>query len=444
MKKSKLLTMTTCLALSLSMLAGCGQGNASSGQSTASSSKEVKLTFFNTSAEVNNQYSDLFKLYHQSHPTVTITLIPTPVGGQQIQQFQSLLASKKPATIANLDPGTIQIYKDKFMDLTSDKSYYEGIAQTGAIDSALLGGKFIGIPYTVQGYGLLYNTRVVNKALGTTFDPSTIKTRNDLEALFKKINAAGVPPVIVHGANWSVGAHYLGLTYSLQSKNVDDNRKFVGDLEKGSVDLSKNTVYNNVMDTFDILKKYNYRKSDPLVGDYAKDASDFAMGKAAFFFMGDWTWSQIGTLKGIDKEYGVMPVPFSNNADAYGNSQIPVSEPKLFAIDNSGSTPEQQAAAKDFIKWMLTDPQGQTALVSKMGLNIPYKNVSVKSDNVISAAVSKYITAGKTINIAAINYLPADYWSKTGDSMLKYLGDKTNRAGVTKEIQDYWKSVTAH
>jgi raffinose/stachyose/melibiose transport system substrate-binding protein len=375
---------------------------------------------------------------------VTITLIPTPIGGQQIEQFQSLLASKKPATIANLDIGTIYMYKDKFLDLTEDKSYYESIAQEGAIDAALLDDKLIGIPYTVQGYGLLYNKRVVNKALGETFDPSTIKTRDDLAALFKKIQDAGVPPVMIHGANWSVGAHYLGLAYALQSKNVEDDRKFVGDLEKGTVDLSKNTVFNNVMDTFDLMKQYNYRKNDPLVGDYAKDASDFATGKCAFFFMGDWIWSQIGTLKDIDKEYGVMPVPFSNNASDYGNSEIPVSEPKLWAIDNSNSTPEQQAAAKEFIKWCLTSKEGQTALVEKMGFNMPYKNVSVKSTNPVSASTSEYINAGKTINIGIITYLPSDYYTQTGNSMLKYLAGKIDRAGLVQELTTYWKSQTAH
>lgn len=446
MKKSRILAFTTCVAVLLSSLAGCGKGSNSQSASAASGSSggNVTLTFFNTSAEVNTQFTDLFNTYHQSHPNVTITLIPTPIGGQQIQQFQSLLASKKPATMANLDIGTVYTYKDKFLDLTSEKSSYESIAQTGAIESAMLDNKLIGIPYTVQGYGLLYNTRVVNKALGTTFDPSTIKTRDDLAALFKKIQAAGVPPVMIHGANWSVGAHYLALSYALQSKNVDDTRKFVGDLEKGTADLSKNQIYNNVMDTFDILKQYNYRKNDPLVGDYAKDASDFATGKCAFFFMGDWIWSQVGTLKGIDKDIGVMPVPFSNNASDYGNSQIPVSEPKLWAIDNSGSTPAQQAAAKDFIKWCLTSKEGQTALVEKMGFNLPYKDVTAKSTNPVAASTSKYIAAGKTINIGIITYLPSDYYTKTGDAMLKYLAGKTDRAGLSNELTSYWKSQTAH
>lgn len=249
---------------------------------------------------------------------------------------------------------------------------------------------------------------------------------------------------MIHGANWSVGAHYLALAYALQSKNVDDTLKFLGDLEKGPVDLGKNPIYNNVMDTFDIMKQFNYRKNDPLVGDYAKDASDFATGKCAFFFMGDWICSQVGTLKGIDKEIGVMPVLFSNNASDYGNSQIPVSEPKQWAIDNSGSTPAQQAAAKDFIKWCLTSKEGHTALVEKMGFNLPYKDVTAKSTNPVAASTSKYIADGKTINIGIITYLPSDYYTKTGDAMLEYLAGKTDRAGLTNELTSYWKSQTAH
>lgn len=439
MKKSRVLVFAVCLTLVMSFFSGCAKS--SNTKTPENGSKEVKLTFFNTSAEVNNQFEELFKVYHELHPNVTIELIPTPIGGQQLEKFQSLIASKTPATIANLDPGTIYQYKDKFLDLESERSTYEKIAQPGAIEGALLDGKFLGIPYTIQGYALLYNTRVVEQALGTTFDPSTIKTRNDLQALLEKIDAAGIPPVMIHGANWSLGAHYLGLTYSLQSKSVDENRKFVEGLKDGSINLSDNAAYNGLLDTFDLLKKYNVRKDDPLVADYAKDSADFATGKCALYFMGDWTWSQIGNLEGIDKEFGFIPVPISNNPDDYGNTQMAVSEPKLMAIDNSGSTPEQQAAAKEFLYWMLTSEEGQNSLVKDMGFNLPYKDVKVKSTNIPAEATSKYISAGKTIDIGVINYFPQDYWTKTGDSMCKYLANKIDRQQLTKEVQDYWKSV---
>ncbi|MBY0201912.1 ABC transporter substrate-binding protein [Paenibacillus cucumis (ex Kampfer et al. 2016)] len=403
-------------------------------------SKEVKLTFFNTSAEVNGVFEKLFKTYHELHPEVTIELIPTPIGGAQLEKFQSLLASGNPATIANLDAGTILQYKDKFLNLDSEKSTYEGLTKPGAVDGALLDGQFLGIPWTAQGYGLLYNKRVVEEAMGGSFDPNSIKTRDDLEAVFKKVEAAGKAPVMLHGADWSLGAHYLGLTYSLQSKNVEDNRKFVKDLENGTAKLADNAAFNGLIDTFDLLKKYNARSKDPLVADYTKDSTDFAKGDAAFYFMGDWTWAVIGNLEGRDKEFGIIPVPISNNPEDYGNTQVAYSEPKLFAIDNSGSTEEQQTAAKAFIQWMVTSDEGQDAIVAQMGLALPYKDVKVKSSNILSEAVSSYVDQGKVLNISVINYLPQDYWAKTGASMQKYLAGVIDRNGLAEEVQAYWAS----
>lgn len=403
-------------------------------------SKEVKLTFFNTSAEVNGVFEKLFKTYHEPHPEVTIELIPTPIGGAQLEKFQSLLASGNPATIANLDAGTILQYKDKFLNLDSEKSTYEGLTKPGAVDGALLDGQFLGIPWTAQGYGLLYNKRVVEEAMGGPFDPNSIKTRDDLEAVFKKVEAAGKAPVMLHGADWSLGAHYLGLTYSLQSSNVEDNRKFVKDLENGTAKLTDNAAFNGLIDTFDLLKKYNARSKDPLVADYTKDSTDFAKGDAAFYFMGDWTWAVIGNLEGRDKEFGIIPVPISNNPEDYENTQVAYSEPKLFAIDNSGSTEAQQTAAKAFIQWMVTSDEGQDAIVAQMGLALPYKDVKVKSSNILSEAVSSYVDQGKVLNISVINYLPQDYWAKTGASMQKYLAGVIDRNGLAEEVQAYWAS----
>ncbi|BBH24068.1 ABC transporter substrate-binding protein [Paenibacillus baekrokdamisoli] len=456
MKRSKVLFLGVCIALVLSLLAACSKDNtknnasgtssepSESQQATGSasqSSKEVKITFFNTSAEINTVFEKLFKVYKQEHPNVTVELIPTPIGGAQIEKFQSLLASGNPATVVNLDAGTIFQYKDKFLDLESEKAKYAKLALPGAIDGALLDGKFIGVPYSAQGYGLLYNKRVVEEAIGGAFNPSTIKTRSDLESLFKKIEAAGKAPVIIHGADWSLAAHYLGLAYSLQSNDVEKNRQFVEGLKNGTVDLSTNQAYNGLMDTFDLLKKYNARKNDPLVADYNKDSLDFAKGEAAFYFMGDWSWSVIGPLKSRDKDFGILPVPISDNPADFGNSQVAYTEPKLFAIDNAGSTPEQQEAAKTFIEWMITSEASQKAIIGESGLAMPYKNLKVESSNPMSSAISNYVADGKTINIGVINYLPSDYWAKTGASMQKYLVNKIDRAGLTKEVQDYWKST---
>lgn len=407
---------------------------------TNAKSEKVKLSFFNTSAEVNTVFEDLIKEYEGQNPNVSIEMIPTPIGGAQIEKFQSLLVSGNAPTIANLDAGTILQYKDYFLNLESEKAKYEKLTKPGAVEGALLDGEFIGIPYSAQGYGLLYNTRVIEEVIGGSFDPNSIQTRNDLEALFEKIDAAGIAPVMMHGADWSIGAHYLGLAYSLQSNDVEKNRAFVEDLKNGKVDLASNAAFTGLIDTFDLLVKYNARKADPLVADYNKDSIDFATGKSAFFFMGDWSWAGIGGLEGRDSDFGVIPVPISNNPDDFGNKQVAYSEPKLFAIDKSSSTVEEQEAAKIFIEWLVTSKQAQDTIVTVMGLSMPYKEVSAVSTNVMSNAIGKFVDEGNYINISVINYLPQDYWAKTGSSMQKYMAGIIDRTELIQEVTDYWKS----
>lgn len=451
--------LALCTILLAGLLAACSgnkggnSGNSpatsnSSGSETetktdapAQSGKEIKITFFNTSAEVNTVFEELFAKYHEINPNVTVELIPTPIGGAQIEVFQARLASGNPPTISNLDAGHIVLYKDKFLDLESVKAKYEELTLPGAVDGGVFDGKFLGIPWSAQGYGLLYNTRVVEEAIGGPFDPSTIRTRDDLAALLEKVDAAGIPPVMIHGADWSLGAHYFALGFSLQSRDAQERFQYWEDLKAGKVKLADNEVFNGLMDTFDLLKKYNARKSDPLVANYELDSADFAKGNAAFYFMGDWTWAVIGSLEGRDNDFGVLPIPISNNPDDYGNGQIPYSEPKLFAIDNSAATPEEQQAALEFLEWMLTSEEGQKAIVEKMGLVMPYKDVKAESTNVIANAVAEYVSKGQTIDISIINYFPADYWANNGASMQKYLVDNIDRATLYQEIEKYWQSV---
>ena len=40
------------------------------------------------------------------------------------------------------------------------------------------------------------------------------------------------------------------------------------------------------------------------------------------------------------------------------------------------------------------------------------------------------------------NYDPDDHYSVLGASMQKYLADEIDRAGLAKELQDYWANVT--
>lgn len=401
----------------------------------------VKITYFNTSAEVNQVFEKMFAKYHEINPNVVIELIPTGIGEGQQEKLQSLYASGNAPTLMNVDPANVIQYKQKLLDFTAANAPWLSLANDGVVSAGTFDGKVYGMPFSVQGYGLLYNKKVVDKIYGGKFDPATINTRDALKAFFEKVDAAGVAPTMLHGANWSLGGHYLTLSYAVQGPKTSDGTGFLDKLIAGTAKIEDSPIFKGYMDTLDLLVKYNYRKSDPLVADYNKNVQAFGEGKSATFFMGDWAWTVMTTLQGVDQEFGFIPVPWSNNPADYGNTQVVMVLPKFNVIDKSQSTPAQQKAALDFLKWMLTEPDGQQFLLDA-GFAMPYKNVrpDIKY-NTMTQAIAQYAKAGKTINLGCFSYISGDAWTVTGNLMLQYVTNAIDRKQLAGSIDAYWRST---
>ena len=417
--------------------------NAGSVESGSSGGKpHVKITYFNTSAEVNTMFEDMFKRYNELFPNVIIELIPTGIGEGQQEKLQSLYASGNAPTFMNVDPANVIEYEDHLLEFTEENASWLSLASDGAVDGGTFGGKVLGAPWSVQGYALLYNKRVVNEIYGEgKFDPTTINTRDALKAFLEKCEAAGVPATMLHGANWSLGGHYLTLTYAVQGPNTSDGTGFIDKLKAGTAKIEDSPIFQGYIDTLDILAKHNYNKADPLVGDFNKDIQAFGEGKCATFFMGDWSWTTMVTLENVDQEYGFIPVPWSNNPEDYGNTEVVMVLPKFQCINKSQSTPEQQQAALDALRWMLTEPEGQQFFIDA-GFFMPYKNV--RDDvvyNSMTSSISDYAQRGKTINLGCFSYISGDAWTETGNLMLKYLAGAIDRNELAQGINNYWQSV---
>jgi raffinose/stachyose/melibiose transport system substrate-binding protein len=431
MKRSRFLALLLVLMMTVALL-----------PAVAAAEDEVKLTYYSTSAEVNSMFEAMFVRYHELNPNVTIELIPTGVGAGQQEQLQSLYASGNAPSFMNIDPSTVLDYQDKLyvFDPATDwfQYYNEGALEAGKFD-----GNIYGIPFSTQGYALCYNKRVVESII-PGFDPTTINTQDALRAFFETIQAAGVAPTMIHGANWSVGCHYLGLVYAVHGKDTASGEQFIESLIDGTQSIADDALFQGYMDTFDMLVQYNLRKDDPLVADYNADNASFGAGECATFFMGDWMWTVLGTLENKDSDYGYIPLPWSNDPTVYGNSEAVVSMPKVMCIDASQNTPEQQAASLEVLKWMLTDAEGQEFYIDA-GFSMPMNNVRSDAEyNTMTEAIASYAKVGKTINIGCFTYLTGDAWAQTGDLMLRYMVGDLDRAGLAQGIDDFWKTQTKH
>jgi raffinose/stachyose/melibiose transport system substrate-binding protein len=451
--KRILFAMVLVLVIISMLFTACGQapsatdpGSSSSPSSSSSADpaakdEPIKLTYFNTSAEVNTMFEKMFERYNELNPNVIIELIPTGIGEGQQEKLQSLFASGNGPTFMNIDPANVIEYQDRLVELTSENAPWLSHASDGAIEGGTFGGKVLGAPWSVQGYGLLYNKRVVDQVYNGQFDPATINTRDALKAFLEKIEAAGIPATMLHGANWSLGGHYLTLSYAVQGPATTDGTGFIDKIKAGTQKIEDSPIFQGYMDTLDLLVKHNYNKADPLVADFNQDILAFAQGKCATFFMGDWSWTSMVELENIDTEYGFIPVPWSNNPDDYGNTEVVMVLPKFQVIDKSQNSEEQVKAALDALGWMLTDPEGQQFFLDA-GFFMPYKNVRTDIEyNSMTTSVADYAQRGKTINLGCFSYISGDAWTETGNLMLKYISGAIDRQELAQGINDYWKSV---
>ncbi|MFB5673684.1 ABC transporter substrate-binding protein [Paenibacillus terreus] len=436
-KRFQWMVMLLLLVMVVSACGGSGgESNSASGGGTGDSGN-VKITLLNSKGEILSQLEDAVKAFQEDHPGITVEIQPVPAGGSPFERASALYASGNPPTMIMLDTADVEKFKDRILDLSGEK--WNADTVENATTATTFDGKNYAFPFAIEGYGFIYNKAVVDKAVGGSFDPATIKTRNDLEKLFGQIEASGKKALVISPMDWSLGAHYLPLAYAGQSKDMAEVDKFIASLKAGQTNLANNPVFNGLMDTFDMMMKYNIDQASPLAGAYERGPELLGKGEVGLWFMGNWAWPQISSFDTANKEYGFLPVPISNNADDYGNQEISSAVSKRIVIDKEKATPEQQEAAKSFLNWIVYENKGQDFLVNKANIIPAFKNITLPAADPLGKSIQDYIARGKSE--PSMSMLPADHWAKTGASMQKYMAKQSDRATLAKEIEDYWKTV---
>ncbi|MCF8019772.1 MAG: extracellular solute-binding protein [Vallitaleaceae bacterium] len=438
---SKMVAVLLMFVLLASMV-GCGQeeninadesGNGevvlSEAAETSEADEMIEISFLNSKNDINDQIISATEKFKEKHPNISINVLSTDQS--PVERASTLYASGTPATLVMLDSGDIKRFSDKALDLSGEK-WVQDLAQESLID-----GKVLGFPFAVEGYGLIYNQEVLDKAVGGTFDPSTINTQDALEDLFKKIQATGVEALAIGSMNWSLGNHFLAIAYATQDgKEVDE---VLNELKAGEVKFADNMAYQGLMDTFDIMKNYNMAKNDPMAYDYPESLGPVARGEAGITFNGNWAILEI-QKSNPDGKFGFIPVPISNDGSDPRNNAIAIGSTKQIFIDKEGSTQAQQDAAKLFLDWIVYDQDGQDFMVNEANIVMGFTNVEMIPSSPLAQAIVEYNNAGKSIAFAG-NYVPANHWEVLGATMQKYLVDKIDRETVAQEVEQYWLTV---
>ena len=425
------LALTSALALSVVVVAP-------SATAATTCKKKTEVTMYGTiKDEIKDQFLAAAASYNRSQNCYNLKSI---IGDKKLTFLQNITpkyaAKDAPTIMYTLQE--IPDMADKVMDWKGTKLM--SLASPGLLAAANVAGKQVGVPSTAEAFGLVYNKAVI-KAAG--IDVAKIKTWNDLEAAFKKLQTAGKKPLHFSAIWWSLGAHFTNMFHTTAGKTHEARLKVLDDLTDGNIDLSKNAAFKNWISTFNLLKKYNAAPVNLTDTEFDASVANLASGDYGFMFQGNWTEPSLNTIAKSTK-FGLMNLPMSNDAKGYGNDSIPVGVPGYFMIDNKQSTKEERAGAIDFLTWLYTSPQGQRFVADPvtdggMGFIPVYKGFKTQPATSMAGDIANFVNAGKTLEW--INtYYPGGLQEEVGKvSMQQYFTDKISAAELATAIQNAWK-----
>ena len=427
MKLKKVAAVSLAAIMTLSLAACGGSGD----DGSADNSGGTSITIFNSKVEVQDQFEEMAEEYSEkTGVNVEVYYSNDTVAAHLATRY----SSNDPYTISMVDAKDVYSMADEYAtDLTGEA----WVEQTPY--AITMNDRVVGFPVCVEARGIIYNADAIEAITGETFDPAQYQTLDAFEALCEQLVAGGMEsPTAVMKEDWSLASHYLAQVYEEQP----DVEGYISSLTEGTADLANNEKFNSLMDTFDVLMKYNYAKDSAIAAEREVSEQKLAEGEVAFMFGGNWDWSMIAQYDYSDN-MGIMPVP--QNTEDGTNTKLVGGGSKYFFIDSSdNTTDEQRQAAKDFLNWLVSDPEGNAFLTEDCNLVPAYSNIEASNLDPLSTSVKSYADAGNLI--PNYNFLPDDYLSSIGAYMQEYLSGQTDRAGLASEVETYWKSaqVIAH
>lgn len=424
-------------ALALTMTAGL---TACGGSGKGSDSGKVKIEAYLGGGDSSDAIQETVDAFNEQSKTTELELVPLPSGQSGYQILTVMYNAGNPPALFSLEAGDMKKVEDKLLELTDLPAIDKAVE--GTLEDGKINGKLYGVPYSrVEAFGLVYNRKVLNDTMGKDFDPASMTTVDKLEETFQKIESKGVAPIVVGPQDWSLANHFFSDVYTGQSEDYEERNRFIDSLKNGEAQLGSNEVFHSVMNTFDVFKKFNLYKDNPL--EYSTDsaidkqAQALAAEEAAFWFQGNWGSTTIRMVD-EDGEYGMVPIPYGNDENAYPSNRITTLIPTYLCIENTVTSKEEQESAKEVIDFFVQSEEGQKlALIDFKGIPA-YTNYTVKPKESLTKSILPFQEAGKT----KLQYmgLTSDHSRDVGVIMQKYLDGQIDRDKLASEVEGYWKN----
>lgn len=454
MKRTLSIICAISIAFSCVLLSGCKGKNAEEEISSMMSGmsgdgKAQTIYYLNFKPEIAEQYKEIARIYKEEKG-VELKVV-TAASGTYEQTLKSEMAKSNPPTIFQINgPKGYANWQNYCMDLKNTKLYEILGDKSLAVTN---NGGVYGIPYVVEGYGIIYNAAIMDKYFGLPEKKVNINSTEEINS-FEKLKAVaedmtrlkaklGIDGVfgstsLKSGEEWRWSTHLANVI--LYNEFKDNNVDLSGD-ETKEISLKYGENFKNIFDLY-INNSVTDKK---LLGSksVADSMSEFALGKCAMIQNGNWAWGQIKNVSGNKvKETDIKFMPIYTGIKGEETQGICIGTENFICINKNATEAEKDAAA-DFLYWLYSSDTGKKLVTEKLDFISPF-NTFDETEVPNDPLAKEVISWMNKENVQTVPWNFTVFPSQTfkenfGAALLSYAQEKTKFDDLKKTVIEQWK-----
>lgn len=427
-----------------------GEGQSQGGTQTGA----TEIYFLNFKPEVGEIYKAIAEDY-KKETGITVKVV-TAASDTYEQTLTSEIAKSNPPTIFQINgPVGYESWKNYCADLKGTKLY--SILSDKSMAIASDGGVW-GIPYVVEGYGIIYNEEITDKYFALETKATDFKSMEEInsfeklkalcEDMQKNKEALGIDGVFAStsfspGNQWRWNTHLLNVPFHYEMDEIDSfESSTLAGLGSDELAFKHGNNFRNIFD----LYLNNSTIDKKLIGSKSVNDSmaEFALGKAAMVQNGSWAYAEINQVDGNKvKSDKVKMLPIYTGIEGEEEQGLCIGTENYFAI-NAKASEEKQKASADFLYWLFSSETGKRYVSEELGFVTPFETMKdAKLSDPLANEVLYWSNKDDIDSVpwAFISFPGTTFKDTVGNALLEYAQGTKPWEETAKTIKQAWQDA---
>ena len=392
---------------------------------------EASVYYLNFKPEQDAQWQELAKIYTEK-TGVPVTVVTAASGEYETTLMSEIEKTDAPTLFQVNGPVGLANWTDYCYDLAGTDLVKHLTSDAFALKE---GDAVKGVAYVVETYGIIANTKLLEKAGYTVADITNFETlkkvADDIQARKGELGLDGAftSAGMDGSSDWRFKTHLANMPiyYEYKADGI------------GSTGAIKGTYLDNYKAIWDLYITDATCEPALLASKTGNDAvAEFVGEKAVFYQNGTWAWNDV---KDLGAENLTM-LPIYIGVEGEENQGLCTGTENYWCV-NGEADQEDIDATIAFLEWVITSDEGRKSMSQDMGFVVPFDTFTGEYASASPlVAVDAALTAeGKTPVSWNFTTMPSEEWKNgVGSALTAYAAGTGDWNGVVTAFVDGWKT----